>query len=56
MGRELTKIHEEFWRGNLENAIAIYGDNRQPKGEYTLVLAGATTETLIQSEAEIKQE
>ncbi|MDJ0680816.1 MAG: 16S rRNA (cytidine(1402)-2'-O)-methyltransferase [Xenococcaceae cyanobacterium MO_167.B52] len=56
LGRELTKIHEEFWRGNLEDAIALYQGNRQPKGEYTLVLAGATTESLITSETEIKQE
>ena len=56
LGRELTKIHEEFWRGNLEDAIALYQGNRQPRGEYTLVLAGATTESLITSETEIKQE
>ncbi len=56
LGRELTKIHEEFWRGNLGDAIALYQGNRQPRGEYTLVLAGATTESLITSEAEIKQE
>ena len=56
LGRELTKIHEEFWRGNLEDAIALYQGTRQPKGEYTLVLAGATTESLITSETEIKQE
>ncbi|MDJ0649174.1 MAG: 16S rRNA (cytidine(1402)-2'-O)-methyltransferase [Xenococcaceae cyanobacterium MO_188.B19] len=56
LGRELTKIHEEFWRGNLGNAIALYQGTRQPKGEYTLVLGGATTESLITSETEIKQE
>ncbi len=56
LGRELTKIHEEFWRGSLGDAIALYQETRQPKGEYTLVLAGAVTESLITSEAEIKQE
>lgn len=56
LGRELTKIHEEFWRGNLQDAIALYQETRQPKGEYTLVLAGAVTEALITSETDIKQE
>ncbi len=56
LGRELTKIHEEFWRGSLGDAIALYQETRQPKGEYTLVVAGAVTESLITSEAEIKQE
>ncbi|MDJ0531851.1 MAG: 16S rRNA (cytidine(1402)-2'-O)-methyltransferase [Xenococcaceae cyanobacterium MO_207.B15] len=56
LGRELTKIHEEFWRGTLGEAIALYQETRQPKGEYTLVVAGAITEALISSEAEIKQE
>ncbi|MDJ0574954.1 MAG: 16S rRNA (cytidine(1402)-2'-O)-methyltransferase [Xenococcaceae cyanobacterium MO_234.B1] len=56
LARELTKMHEEFWRGNLGEAIALYQNTRQPKGEYTLVVAGAITEALITSEAEIKQE
>ena len=56
LARELTKMHEEFWRGNLGEAIAIYQNTRQPKGEYTLVVAGAITEALITSEAEVKQE
>lgn len=56
LARELTKIHEEFWRGNVGEAIALYTDERQPKGEYTLVLKGATETNLITSEAELKLE
>lgn len=56
LARELTKIHEEFWRGNLEDAIALYSQNKQPKGEYTLVLDGAKETNLIMSEAELKLE
>ncbi|HHP7232266.1 MAG TPA: 16S rRNA (cytidine(1402)-2'-O)-methyltransferase [Xenococcaceae cyanobacterium] len=56
LGRELTKIHEEFWRGNLQEAIALYQTTRKPKGEYTLVVAGAITEALITSEVAVKQE
>ena len=35
LARELTKVHEELWRGNIGEAIAMYV-KRQPKGEYTL--------------------
>ena len=56
LARELTKIHEEFWRGNIGEAIAMYNHERQPKGEYTLVLNGAAETSLITSEAELKQE
>ena len=57
LGRELTKIHEEFWRGELQSAIALYTEGTQPKGEYTLVIAGSQAEPdLIMSEEEIKEE
>lgn len=56
LGREITKIHEEFWRGTIGEAIALYSQQRQPKGEYTLVLKGATETDLIMSEAELKLE
>lgn len=55
LARELTKIHEEFWRGTIEEAIAFY-EQRQPKGEYTLVLQGAPETELITSQVEIKVE
>ncbi len=54
-GRELTKLHEEFWRGSLEEAIKHY-ENREPKGEYTLVVAGKIQETPQLSEGAIKAE
>ncbi len=41
IARELTKLHEEFWRGSIEGAIAHFKIHA-PKGEFTLVLAGAT--------------
>ncbi|ELS01243.1 putative S-adenosylmethionine-dependent methyltransferase, YraL family [Xenococcus sp. PCC 7305] len=57
LGRELTKIHEEFWRGDLQGAIALYTEKVQPKGEYTLVIAGSQVESnLILSEEQIKAE
>uniref|UniRef100_B8HQC4 Ribosomal RNA small subunit methyltransferase I n=1 Tax=Cyanothece sp. (strain PCC 7425 / ATCC 29141) TaxID=395961 RepID=B8HQC4_CYAP4 len=41
--RELTKMHEQFWRGTLAEAIAHYTQT-EPKGEFTLVIAGAEIE------------
>ena len=40
IGRELTKLHEEFWRGDIGAAIAHY-TQVEPQGEYAIVLAGA---------------
>ena len=36
--RELTKLHEEVWRGPLSGAIEYF---ETPRGEFVLVLAGA---------------
>lgn len=38
--RELTKINEEVWRTDLEEAKAYYTQNA-PRGEYVLILEGA---------------
>ena len=55
LGRELTKLHEEFWRGSIEGAIAHYIEH-SPRGEFTLVVAGAPQIALDLSEAELKTE
>jgi 16S rRNA (cytidine1402-2'-O)-methyltransferase len=46
--RELTKVHEEVFRGRLSQAIAHF---KQPRGEFTLVIEGGTA-----TEPEIGQE
>jgi 16S rRNA (cytidine1402-2'-O)-methyltransferase len=38
--RELTKLHEEVWRGSLDEAIERAA-GVEPRGEYVVVLAGA---------------
>lgn len=38
--RELTKIHEEVMRTSIGEALKIY-EEREPRGEYVLVIAGA---------------
>lgn len=40
VARELTKLHEEVWRGTLAEAVAR-SDEVTPRGEHVLVLAGA---------------
>jgi 16S rRNA (cytidine1402-2'-O)-methyltransferase len=40
VARELTKIHEEVWRGTLDEAAA-WLDQKEPRGEYVLVIGGA---------------
>lgn len=39
--RELTKLHEEFWRGTLAEAAQEW-QQREPRGEFTLVVGGAS--------------
>jgi 16S rRNA (cytidine1402-2'-O)-methyltransferase len=53
IGRELTKLHEEFWRGSLGDAVTLYAI-REPKGEYTIVLAGATAFATTVSNADLR--
>lgn len=40
LARELTKLHEELWRGSLDGAVHHVADI-EPRGEYVLVLDGA---------------
>lgn len=39
IGRELTKVHEEFIRGNLSDLIANFSE-RKPKGEFVILIEG----------------
>lgn len=40
LARELTKLHEERWRGSLEAAVE-WAEADPPRGEFVLVVAGA---------------
>ncbi|MDH3498544.1 MAG: 16S rRNA (cytidine(1402)-2'-O)-methyltransferase [Acidimicrobiia bacterium] len=48
--RELTKVHEEVWRGTLGQALDAWSE-RRPRGEFTLVIAGATAERVSVDDA-----
>jgi 16S rRNA (cytidine1402-2'-O)-methyltransferase len=43
--RELTKLHEEVWRGTLAGAVQALED-RSPRGEYVVVLGSGPPETV----------
>jgi 16S rRNA (cytidine1402-2'-O)-methyltransferase len=43
-GREVTKIHEEFVRGRISEAIAAV-ERKEPRGEITLAVGGSAGET-----------
>ncbi|QLE57641.1 16S rRNA (cytidine(1402)-2'-O)-methyltransferase [Nostoc sp. TCL26-01] len=55
LARELTKLYEEFWRGNIAEAIAHY-QQREPQGEYTIIVAGNIANETQLTEAQLKAE
>ncbi|WP_008318312.1 16S rRNA (cytidine(1402)-2'-O)-methyltransferase [Leptolyngbya sp. PCC 6406] len=54
IARELTKQYEEIWRGPLGAAIDHYQD-RAPRGEFTLVIAGAPAAAPVELSAALVQ-
>ena len=52
IGRELTKLHEEFWRGTLGGAVTWAGAG-EPRGEWVVVLEGAQPDEAAAAEDEI---
>ncbi|MCC6485244.1 MAG: 16S rRNA (cytidine(1402)-2'-O)-methyltransferase [Armatimonadetes bacterium] len=44
LGRELTKMFEEIWRGTIEDALTEFG-TRRPRGEFVVVVEGAAPDT-----------
>ena len=51
--RELTKIHEEVFRGTVSQAIAHF---TEPRGEFTLVIAGKKEKARPQLTEDVKQQ
>jgi 16S rRNA (cytidine1402-2'-O)-methyltransferase len=43
VAREMTKMYEEYWRGTASGAIE-YFKSKDPRGEFTLVIAGKMKE------------
>lgn len=55
IAKELTKLHETFWRGAIAAAVAHYAVY-EPQGEFTLIIAGAKPTQPLLSETALKAE
>ena len=55
LAREMTKLHEDMWRGTLADAV-VHAREVAPRGEYALVIAPAVTETADVTDADISSE
>ncbi|RXH91154.1 hypothetical protein DVH24_020177 [Malus domestica] len=56
IAREVTKIHEEFWRGTLGEAAEAYSTH-QPKGEITVLIEGKENSPVVApSESQLEDE
>ncbi len=54
IARELTKLHEQFWRGRAEEAARAFAE--PPRGEIVVLVAGARTEAGAQGlSAEVEE-
>jgi 16S rRNA (cytidine1402-2'-O)-methyltransferase len=55
VARELTKMHEQIWRGDTTQAVAHWTEHT-PRGEITLIVEGHTQEPSRWSEPEVVRE
>lgn len=53
IARELTKLHESFWRGRAEKAMQAFSE--PPRGEIVILVGGATTSGSSAITPEIEQ-
>jgi 16S rRNA (cytidine1402-2'-O)-methyltransferase len=54
LARELTKLHEEVWRGRLDDAQA-YLEEAAPRGEYVIVVEPITERAEVLSDDELAE-
>ena len=52
--REMTKLHEEIWRGTVSQAQAAFAQH-EPRGEFTLVIGGVREEEQRWYEDEVRE-
>jgi len=55
VARELTKLHEEIFRGDLAAAYRHF-EEQEPRGEFTLVVAGSSSQKVEWSEEQVVAE
>jgi len=54
LARELTKLHEEVWRGSVSQALVHFEEN-PPRGEFTLIIEGAREERARWDEGQVRE-
>lgn len=55
LAREMTKLHEDVWRGSLGDAV-IHSRTVEPRGEYALVIAPVSTQSVDITDDDIRSE
>lgn len=55
LAREMTKLHEDMWRGTMADAVA-HAREVAPRGEYAIVIGPAITESADVTDADISSE
>lgn len=53
ISREMTKLHEETWRGSIDGALDYFDEDRI-RGEFTIVVGGASQEKMKWDEASVQ--
>lgn len=46
LAREVTKVHEEHFRGTVADALLEFSEKRDPRGEFTLIIEGRSSPQL----------
>jgi 16S rRNA (cytidine1402-2'-O)-methyltransferase len=55
VARELTKLHEEIYRGKISGAVKHF-TNQAPRGEFTIILSGYDNSERVWSREEVEAE
>jgi 16S rRNA (cytidine1402-2'-O)-methyltransferase len=55
LAREMTKLHEDYWRGTLADAV-VHAQTVAPRGEYALVIGPAVSNTADVTDFDIASE
>ncbi len=56
IARELTKLHEEFWRGSVKDSAEFLSQHPTIRGEITVIIGGASHDEAIWDEAAVRTE
>ena len=55
VAREITKLHEEIWRGEVGNSAEYFNSQPKIRGEITVVISGSKKQTISWDEAAVSE-